>query len=109
MKCTKCGATVNGKGTCSKCGEAVQSASDKFDITYKTFGTSELLEIGPKRKTAEPVGTPSVNDTIRPRSKPPLRQKAAPKEKKTIFVAVAAVMLIVLMAGMFFWFFYARP
>jgi len=110
MKCPKCGAVVDGKGICSTCDTATQPASEKFDVTYKTFGAAELLEIGPRKKEAGPGRQTQTSDktTAKPKPERPLRQERAPAGKKMVFIAAAAIMLLVLLAGIFFWFSYSR-
>ena len=110
MKCAKCGAAVDGKDICSKCDTATQPASEKFDVTYKTFGAAELLEIGPRKKVAEPARQAQTSDktTAKPKPQRPARQERVAAGNKMVFVAVAAVTLLALLAGIFFWFYYSR-
>ena len=110
MKCPKCGAVVDGKGICSTCDTATQPASEKFDVTYKTFGAAELLEIGPRKKEAEPVRNTETagKTTAKPKPERSLRQERAATGNKMVFFTAAAIMLLVLMAGIFFWFYSSR-
>ncbi|MEW5818316.1 MAG: hypothetical protein AB1798_23375 [Spirochaetota bacterium] len=52
MKCGKCGADLNGNKICRNCGAIAPAHEEEFEIEYKDFKTSELLEIRQKRRKA---------------------------------------------------------
>ena len=45
MKCVLCGHDMMGETLCSQCNTKTGNSSDKFNIEYKDFKVSEMLEI----------------------------------------------------------------
>jgi hypothetical protein len=108
LKCEKCGLAVDEKGICSGCGVSTRPASDSFNVTYKKFGTSELLEISPRKKETVPPGPVRDKSPEKPGRSRPSPQKPADEGKKNFLVAASAVLIAVLLTGVFFWFFFRR-
>jgi Flp pilus assembly protein TadB len=50
MKCPSCGNELEGKNICSRCGKKVDIPEQEWEIEYKEFKISELLEIRKKQK-----------------------------------------------------------
>lgn len=109
MKCAKCQTELERNGTCKICGEAGRPATDRFSVSFKKFGTSELLEISPKKKEGKAASSPPQQPQ-KPRPLRPLPNKPADEgnNAKAFLFAAAAVLLVVLITAIFFWFFYGR-
>ncbi len=108
MKCPKCQSELEGDGPCRTCSEAARPGEDRFNISFKKFGTSELLEISPKKKDARAASPSPAQKPQKLRAGRHLKTKPVDNGNRSFLLAAGAVLLVVLITAVFFWFFYGR-
>ena len=105
MKCPSCGKALEGKDICSRCGKKVDIPEQEWEIEYKEFKISELLEIRRKQQKshANEAGSRAVDENKKPKI---LTQEARrvthDERKKFIIVAIVILLLLAFSAGAYY-------
>ena len=97
MKCPSCGKALEGKDICSRCGKKVDIPEQEWEIEYKEFKISELLEIRRKQQKSHANGAGST--TVDENKKPKILKQEARRvthDKRKNFIIVAIVILLIL-------------
>ncbi|MEW6419593.1 MAG: hypothetical protein AB1480_16015 [Nitrospirota bacterium] len=116
MKCPSCGNELEEKNICSRCGKKVDIPEQEWEIEYKEFKISELLEIRKKRKKshANEAGETALDEnkkqkyfseTISARhelnKKPKILKQEARRithDKRKNFIIIAAIVILLILS-----------
>ena len=94
MRCAACGAGMEGKTECAKCGSKATNPADNLEVHYKEFKMSEFLEIRSKPRGSASEGRESQADHTR-KSPFPARMKKGLSILVPILFALAFVAAVI--------------
>lgn len=105
MKCPKCGKETKNRKKCDKCGFVLNSnkSNDKFEVKYKEFKVSELLEIHKKPSTQE--NNKSQKETLLKNDDMRLKKKIKIFFTKNILKYTVILTVILILLFLVFYFF----
>ena len=109
MKCPNCGAAIDEKNTCSRCGKRIDS-QQHLEVEYKEFTLSEFLEIRKKHDAMgnDPAHSSEVTEAMSSQQRRTLINKEAgvtvqQTGSKKLFLTVTLILLIAaFITGVFF-------
>jgi preprotein translocase subunit SecE len=103
MKCPSCGNELEGKNICSRCRKKVDIPEQEWEIEYKEFKISELLEIRKKQKKFSETISARHKLNKKPKIlKQEVRQVTHDKRKNFIITTIVILLIIAFIAETYY-------